>query len=456
MLTVLTSIAGSIVSAATLSTRDIIYRNTSSGFMVLVYKLALISFILPLYTLISIENIIMDFVLYDPVVMVKAGSLKETVYGIMGRIHFADIITIIWLAGFAVYLGIHMLAYLELRRNIRDSSVENDDSLWREVFYTVCMERNIKKGEIRLMFCTETGQPCAVGIIKKYILIPENLRKKLDRREIRMILSHEITHIQKNDVVTKTLTFILSSLNWFNPLMHRLRRGLYEWIECGCDEAVTEGWERDSRMDYAILLTKLNEVQLKYDWCVSAMFFGKERGLEEMKRRISRFMNRKSNVSGIARVITLAGIMATTVCATAIAKEADWVVESVFSDSVAVFRDTDLMEAKFDENGVDMDEYLYVDFGDESMTNAVEYVPDKGTGDYLLSKEGKIEEIPTENTEIEPQHEHTYVDKNYKDHKKHSDGSCTVTTYAAQVCTGCGKVIKGSVISKMEYAKCPH
>ncbi len=456
MLTVLMSVAGSIVSAVVLKTRNVVYKYTSADFMVQIYKIAMISFILPLYILISIDNIITDFVLYDPVVIVREGSFKETAYEIMGRIHFADVISVIWFVGFIIYLSIHISAYARIRENIKNSSVESDDSLWQEVFRAICMKRNIKTGKIKLLFCTEIGQPCATGMVRKIILIPENLRDRLKRKDISMILEHELTHIQKNDMATKILMFTLSSLNWFNPLMQRLRHGLYDWIECSCDERVTEGWSRENCLDYARLLVSLNEEQCKYDWCVSAMFLNNSKNLEILKRRIEIFMKKENKANGAAKVAVLTGMLATTICATAIAKEADTAVESIFSRSAAVFRDIDLMEAEFDENGVDMDEYLYVDFGDESMTNAVEYVPDKGTEDYLLSKEGKIEEIPVENTEIEPQHTHTYVDKNYKEHKKHSDGSCTVTTYAAKVCSSCGKVVKGSVISEMEYAKCPH
>ena len=456
MLTVLMSIAGSIVSLPVLVAKEIIYKHTSADFVLLVYKLAMVSFILPMYILISIDNIIMDFVLYDPVVIVQSGSFKESAYSFLERINFAENITAVWFIGLIVYLGVHLLAYLQIRCYIKNSYEGHSDKVWQDEFERICMERNINKGKIKLLFCTETGQPCIVGMFKNAVLIPEYLKDSLSKEDISIILTHELIHAQKNDVLTKVLTFVLSSLNWFNPLLHILKREMYDWIECSCDEAVVSGYDRKRRVKYAKLLVRLNEEQYKASICVSAAFFNEGKNLKSMKRRIERIMKKENKTKRIVKVITLAGIIGTSLCATALAKEADWAVESVFSNSVAVMRDDQISETTCDENCIDEEEQIYIQFSDEEMINASEYISSTGTEGYIISEDGTIEEIPMNAIVIEPQHVHTYVNKNYKEHVKHDDGSCTVTTYACKVCSICGKMIVGDVISETSYKKCPH
>lgn len=51
---------------------------------------------------------------------------------------------------------------------------------------------------------------------------------------------------------------------------------------------------------------------------------------------------------------------------------------------------------------------------------------------------------------------HEYVSGTYTEHKKSSDGSCTVTQYSAQRCIKCGDVKKGNRLSVTNYDMCPH
>ena len=457
MLTVLMSIAGSIVSLPVLVAKEIIYKHTSADFVLLVYKLAMVSFILPMYILISIDNIIMDFVLYDPVVIVQSGSFKESVYSFLERINFAENITAVWFIGLIVYLGVHLLAYLQIRSYIKNSYEGHSDKVWQEEFERICMERNINKGKIKLLFCAETGQPCTVGMFKNAVLIPEYLKDSLSKEDISIILTHELIHAQKNDVLTKVLTFVLSSLNWFNPLLHILKREMYDWIECSCDEAVVSGYDRKRRVKYAKLLVRLNEEQYKAGICVSAAFFNESKNLKSMKRRIERIMKKENKTKRTVKVITLAGIIGTSLCATALAKEADWAVESVFSNSVAVMSESDHKATYLEDTEDYIDEaYIYFDFNEESLINAVEYKPNENADCDIVYEDGTIEGAVMGETPIEPQHVHTYKNVNIKEHVKNSDGSCVVTTYAGKVCTSCGKEIIGDVISETSYKKCPH
>lgn len=44
----------------------------------------------------------------------------------------------------------------------------------------------------------------------------------------------------------------------------------------------------------------------------------------------------------------------------------------------------------------------------------------------------------------------------YQEHVKNSSGGCVLKSYNANRCNGCGSMFLGSLISKTEYAVCPH
>ena len=135
-------------------------------------------------------------------------------------------------------------------------------TIWQRILNEVQQELNITK-KISIHGKINIAQPCTIGILKHYILIPSLLINQLNETEMRAILRHECMHLKRNDVPLKSAMQILSCLNWFNPLFSILRNSLYNWIEVSCDEELTEKFTKEEKKTYIKVLLKLTEEKKK-------------------------------------------------------------------------------------------------------------------------------------------------------------------------------------------------
>jgi hypothetical protein len=71
----------------------------------------------------------------------------------------------------------------------------------------------------------------------------------------------------------------------------------------------------------------------------------------------------------------------------------------------------------------------------------------------VTDNEGNTYEIGNEERAL---CKHNYVSCTFKDHKLHSDSSCTTYLYEADKCTKCGNLINKELTNELSYKKCPH
>lgn len=456
MSVILLSVAGSVVGSIFLATQNLIYKHTSANFVITINKIAMLCFVIPFFAVWGIyDGSIKDFAQYDPLILVGQGTIKDAVRTAMDIIHFADVISIVWFVGLILYLLVQLIIYLRFKFMVIQHCERIEDGIWHNEFNKIKKKKGVYKGGIKLLQCPNVYQPCVAGIFKSAILIPVHLADKLSRNEIEIVLSHELTHIQKKDVPLKILTFVLSSLNWFNPLLHALKNTMFEWIEVGCDEDLTMFSNPEYRRFYVDVLVKLNEEQCRLQSCRELACFSDSKNLKSLKRRIKGIMKKNQKQSTLTKTAVLTGLFCVMACGTALAKELDAPVNSIFSNHAAVEYEENYYSCEYvdDDNPVEDDEFLFIDFDDEALEEAsINNYPE----DYILVfEDGTIQE-ESGGSNAEVKHVHTFKKANIKVHKKHSDGSCTMTTYAGKTCTDCGYKVKGEVISETNYKKCPH
>lgn len=68
---------------------------------------------------------------------------------------------------------------------------------------------------------------------------------------MRMILSHELVHVRRRDILYKTLFLVVRAIHWFNPLVHLLAFQACKDVEVSCDMAVVENQDVDFRKEYS-------------------------------------------------------------------------------------------------------------------------------------------------------------------------------------------------------------
>ena len=125
----------------------------------------------------------------------------------------------VWIIGLVVMALYGLITYLNLKRNLRSASPSNTTTT--QVKYPVYESDYLQS-------------PLILGFLKPAIYLPP----RLSNRELRYVLAHEQTHLQRRDHLVKLLAYLTLCLHWFN---------LFAWVafllmgadmEMSCDEQV--------------------------------------------------------------------------------------------------------------------------------------------------------------------------------------------------------------------------
>lgn len=213
--------------------------------------------------------------------------------------------TIVWLAGMIAVLAAFMAGYVMVFRKYRYAVLVKNGypAEWLS-------EQRIKR-KVRICLSSETVTPLTYGIFHPVILLPEGIDTRKSQR-LNYILTHEMTHIRRFDMVRKAVAALVLSIHWFNPLVWVLFALYNRDIELACDEAVVRKTGGDCRSDYAMTLI----------------------GMEEEQRNISLFSHFSKNaaeerIEAIMKVKKITAITAAAACAAVLG------VTGVFATSAA-------------------------------------------------------------------------------------------------------------------------
>ena len=89
--------------------------------------------------------------------------------------------------------------------------------------------------EIR--YTSKLNSPVITGLLKPVLLLPRT-STEWSRETLRMVIIHELGHLQRRDLWTNMAAHIACALHWFNPLVWMLRKRLLNECEYACDAHV--------------------------------------------------------------------------------------------------------------------------------------------------------------------------------------------------------------------------
>lgn len=447
----LLSISGLVFSSIYLPLERFLYRMVSAKFMVFINTLALFSFVLPFYYIVSLlEGSETAFVDYDAVVFDGKTIYDNVVADALTTFDFIKYIDTIWLIGAMIFLSVKVVMYISVITKVKYKSFVIKSDCWITAFDK--LENKYSKKHILLLGSNYAGTPFTTGVVQQYIIIPAMMINSLDDEEIDFILRHEFYHASQNDVARKILIIVLNSLNWFNPLFFFLKENLFHWIEIACDEAVMENCNVMQKRKYAKLLIKSLEFEnvLWKENSYRVCYVGNS--IKNYKRRILEIMREKKQKGIYGKVFVSAFAVFSMVCGNVVAKAADVPVNKMFSENISVV-DADETEVIFTPTELETE---FIDFEfitpEENFRELVIGI-DKNITYEIICEDG---EVRTMQENIELNHIHTIKDAVIKVHKKNRDVSCTTTYYDGKQCTGCGFTWKGDVIKTVTEDPCMH
>lgn len=161
-------------------------------------------------------------------------------------------VLLIWIIGFIGMLFYHVFQYYLVKDfYFEEASVSKDERLI-EHFHHLCRKYRIKQIPV-LMEKEDAATPMTFGYVHRKLVFPPNIYTK---KELTLILKHELTHIKNFDSWYKTFVLIVSDLYWFNPIFLLMKQMAYKDAEYVCDEIVTRNMEPEEKQIYGIAILK--------------------------------------------------------------------------------------------------------------------------------------------------------------------------------------------------------
>jgi HEAT repeat protein len=141
----------------------------------------------------------------------------------------------VWLAGSALVLGRFGLDVLRTRALLRDAI---DAPVGTPSRLAIAIARRLRiRRPVRVLFSDRLSVPVTWGILRPVVILPLEAWEWQPRR-IRIVLLHELAHVQRLDCLWSAVAALAAAMWWFHPLQWICRRRLRVEQERACDDAV--------------------------------------------------------------------------------------------------------------------------------------------------------------------------------------------------------------------------
>jgi len=155
----------------------------------------------------------------------------------------------VFIAGLLLHLSAALVVNLRLASFLR-ASLPVDDVRIIDIAQTCAKSMDIKSVP-PLRYHAAVHTPVLYGIFSPQIILPQKCSLKSEG-SLRLIIMHELNHLQNRDNILLLAGTLFRSLFWFNPLVIPALRLFRRDIELSCDERVLSRLTPSERRDYAM------------------------------------------------------------------------------------------------------------------------------------------------------------------------------------------------------------
>lgn len=148
-----------------------------------------------------------------------------------------------WLVGTVIIAAIFIVLYILSFRKYRFAErVE------------IVLPKEIKlRRKVVIRLCGGITSPLTYGNVKPVILLPKTFDLS-NSRQLECVLTHEMYHIKRFDILRKIAVILAVCVHWFDPLVWIMFVLFNRDIELVCDEAVIGKIGRENRKEYAMAM----------------------------------------------------------------------------------------------------------------------------------------------------------------------------------------------------------
>jgi beta-lactamase regulating signal transducer with metallopeptidase domain len=154
-----------------------------------------------------------------------------------------------WLSLSVLYLTWQSLRFRWQMRHVSEAAPSH-----RKLLDSIRETRGVTR-KVRLLKSDRFEEPVAYGLFRPTILIPAQVEKRLNRDELAALLSHELAHLTRGDILWLVVGRVLTTCFAFQPLNFLARRRWQEHAEFQCDD-----WAVDRNVDRLTLARSLTLV----------------------------------------------------------------------------------------------------------------------------------------------------------------------------------------------------
>jgi len=320
-------------------------------------------------------------------------------------ITFAGFISIIYFAGFAVFLLMLIIKAVSQRKYIINL-YECRDEVTIKMLNALKKQMNIKQN-ISILMDSKYAMPMLYGLINPKIILPQKTVDG-DLSKLQLILTHELIHSKQLDVLKLWIIEICMCINWFNPIMYFIKNIITQDMELSCDEHVIKHADKSNLYEYSRIIAEYS-TKHKFSPLIlsSGINLSKSKGIKIRLNLIKNSRKKSYRLPGILLVVIV--IAALTACTTmniskVLPSSFDWRDEGVVTApqsqgeyaTGSIFAAVSMLESNIalaTNELVDLSEQHFIDTTDD-------WSGDKGVAPALvldyLAQEGAVleEELP--------------------------------------------------------------
>jgi TonB family protein len=235
-------------------------------------------------------------------------------------LRFAGLVThlpvLLWLGGVAISGGVLAAGLLRLRA-IAGAATRLNAGRWVDLVDEMARATGVRRPVV-LLHSNDPTLLVTWGTARPKIVLPLAARD-WDEERTRIVLRHELAHIQRGDWLVQVAAQVVLALNWFNPLVWIACRRLQRESEHACDDAVLRAGVDPA--DYASHLIALARTLTRRRAVLPAPAMARPSTLEG---RIAAMLNARLNrspLSFVARIVTAVLVIGLTVALAAVAAQ---------------------------------------------------------------------------------------------------------------------------------------
>lgn len=169
-----------------------------------------------------------------------------------GDASWPQVVAVVWALG--VLMSVAFLAWsaVQARKLVR-GAVPLRETRFEELFNELASRFSIKEA-VLLLKSPRIRVPIALGVLRSRILLPADC-VNWSMAQIRIVLSHELAHIERRDIFWQLVARTAAALYWFHPLVWLAVRQMRTERERACDDQVLLDGVKSA--DYAAGLVEL-------------------------------------------------------------------------------------------------------------------------------------------------------------------------------------------------------